>query len=65
MEGATISRPGRGEAVFVCVRSDWCILALKNAQCFLRLGLRLDGLAGRNETIDRNTNGKMGNAMRE
>lgn len=38
--------------VYVCVRTDWGIVALKNAQCFLYLRVGLDGLAGRRERID-------------
>lgn len=46
--------------VCVCVRTNWGIVALKNAQCFLYLSVGLDGLAGRREKIEINGNGKVG-----
>lgn len=44
----------------MCVRTDWGIVALKNAQCFLYLSVGLDGLAGRRERIEINRSGKVG-----
>lgn len=60
VESAVNPRPRQSEAVFVCVTTHRCILALKNAQCFLNLSVRLDGSAGTKETIDTNRKRKVG-----
>lgn len=45
------------------VRTDWCVVALKNAQCFLYLSVGLDVLAGGRWRIEINRSGVVGKGI--
>lgn len=60
-EGTATPRPmSEWGRVCMCVRTDRCVGALKNAQCFLYLSIRLHGWAGGRERIAINRSGEVG-----